>query len=318
MKWFQICLIWGLMLTLALSGCGSDDDEASEIEAQEAVVQSDSQPAPTPTKIVLATATPKPAPPTPTPKPTNTPLPVVEQQADIEAEAALVIDRPMVLIPAGEFVLGSDDSSPENGPAHIVNLPAFEIDRFEVTKGDFSKFVEATGYQTEAEQSGSNRTWRYQLEGRENYPVDRISWFDAQAFCEWTGKRLPTEVEWEKAARGTDGRTYPWGNDLGSDLANVGAAGLRATVPVGSFPSGASPYGVEDMAGNVWEWTASWYQAYPGNAVENRFFGEKFRVIRGGDWYETPQFFASFNRNSTDPHAEANPDLGFRCARDVE
>ncbi|MFQ5577401.1 MAG: formylglycine-generating enzyme family protein, partial [Anaerolineae bacterium] len=239
----------------------------------------------------------------PQPTPTEVPAPAL----DVE----------MVLIPAGPFTMGSDSGDAEDGPARTVDLPAFEIDKFEVTNDDFALFVNAAGYQTEAEKTGS-RSWQYYAEGHGNHPVVKVTWNDAVAFCEWAGKRLPTEEEWEKAARGDDGRLYPWGNDFDGSLANVKETGLRGTTAVGSFPGGASPYGVEDIGGNVWEWTATWFKAYPGAADDNPYYGEKFRVTRGGAWFEEPPQVTTFNRNAADPEITANDDLGFRCARDAQ
>jgi formylglycine-generating enzyme required for sulfatase activity len=212
--------------------------------------------------------------------------------------------------------MGSDSDDPEDGPARVVDIPAFEMDKFEVTNDDFALFVADTGYVTEAE-AGGGRGWQYYAEGKGNHPVVKVTWNDAVAFCEWAGKRLPTEEEWEKAARGDDGRTYPWGNEFDSSLANVKDTAIRGTTAVGSFPGGASPYGVEDIGGNVWEWTTTWFKAYPGSTDNNPYYGEKFRVTRGGAWFEEAPQVTTFNRNAADPNITANDDVGFRCVRDL-
>jgi formylglycine-generating enzyme required for sulfatase activity len=205
--------------------------------------------------------------------------------------------------------------SPEDeSPMHEVDVPDFEIDKFEVTNADFAKFVEATGYVTDAEQAGQTKNWRTAAEGKDNHPVVFVSWRDANAFCEWLGKRLPTEAEWEKAARGTDERIYPWGNEWDASKTNAKDTGLRGTAAVGSFGSGDSPYGAEDMAGNVWEWTADWYEAYPDSDVQSDYFGQQFKVIRGGGWFETQDSVRTSVRNANSETA-ANDDIGFRCAR---
>jgi formylglycine-generating enzyme required for sulfatase activity len=220
----------------------------------------------------------------------------------------------MIEIPGGPFTMGSDNGDPEDMPAHEVDLPTFEIDKFEVTNADYAVFTEETGYQTFAEKGGY-KSWRDDwTEGKDNHPVVRVTWDDANAYCEWLGKRLPGEAEWEKAARGEDSRTFPWGNDWDPAKANGKEAGLRGTTAAGSFGAGASAYGIEDLAGNVWEWTSDWYQPYPGNTTADQYYGETFRVTRGGGWFDEEPQLTSFNRNAADPLKTANNDLGFRCA----
>jgi len=288
---------------------------------------------PVPTPEPTATPTPVPPPPTPTPRPTSTPLPTptpqptdtpVPTKEETTAEAETPTPTPtapplppvtdeMIEIPAGPFIMGSDTGDPEDAPAHDVDLPAFEIDKFEVTNADFAAFVEATGYASDAEKLGK-KSWRDSFgDGMENHPVVRVTWNDAVAYCAWLDKRLPTEAEWEKAARGTEGLSFPWGNEWDPSKANVKATGLRSTVAVGSFGAGASPYGVEDMAGNVGEWTADWYRPYPGNTVGDAYYGEKCRVIRGGGWFDNEPQATTFTRNCADPDQTAIDELGFRC-----
>jgi formylglycine-generating enzyme required for sulfatase activity len=313
-----------LTLLIVATGCGTSGvDEFAETEPpSEAATPTPAQP--TPTRIVLATPTSLPPPPTPTPiPPTPTPAPEATeaaeqaetQQTEEPAPLAPAVTDIMVEIPAGPFIMGSDEGDPEDAPAHEVDLPAFEIDKFEVTNADFTVFVEQTGYVTFAEQQGVNN-WRDEWGiGEDNHPVVAVTWNDAQAYCEWLGKRLPAEAEWEKAARGGDGRSFPWGDEWDPNKANVKERGLRGTSAVGSFGDGASPYGVEDMIGNVGEWTANWYQPYPGNTTDDPYYGEQFRVTRGGGWFDEEPQSTTFSRNAADPTKTANDDLGFRCAR---
>jgi len=210
--------------------------------------------------------------------------------------------------------MGSDSDDPDETPRREVDLPEFQIEIFEVTNAQFAAFVAATGYQTDAEKGGEAGWRAFYREGREDYPVVKASWNDAVAYCQWAGRRLPSEPEWEKAARGTNGRLYPWGDDWDPARANVKASGMRGTVTVGSYGAGASPYGVFDMAGNVWEWTSDWYLPYPGTSDSNPYFGERFKVTRGGGWFEEAAQVRASNRNATTTTA-ANDDLGFRCAK---
>jgi len=262
---------------------------------------------------ILPTNTPMPSPPTPTPLPTDTPAPTTAA-GEATPTPAPAVTTVMVEIPAGPFTMGTDKGNPDEAPAHQVDVPAFQMDKFEVTNADFAAFVQVTGYQTDAEKNKASRTWRDEYtSGKDNHPVVRVTWNDAVAYCKWLGKRLPTEAEWEKAARGPKGYVYPWGNDWDATKANVKESGLRGTASVGSYPP--NDYGLFDVAGNVWEWTDSWYQAYPGNTTADQFYGEKFRVIRGGGWFEEAPQVVMYNRNAADPNITANDDLGFRCAK---
>ncbi|GMR04298.1 MAG: hypothetical protein BMS9Abin23_0191 [Thermodesulfobacteriota bacterium] len=221
----------------------------------------------------------------------------------------------MVYIPAGEFTMGSDDWWPKVQPEHKRNLKAFYIDKFEVTNARYKAFVDATG-------KAPPLHWRDGKipEGRANHPVTFVNWFDAKAFCQWDGKRLPKEAEWEKAARGTDKRTFPWGDKFYKEKANTPQYGHGDTLPVGSFPEGVSPYGVYDMAGNAWEWVEEWLTPYPGNTHPDENYGERFKVLRGGSWYDCTYYKCgisapSYNRIFFNPGSRNN-NFGFRCAKD--
>ncbi|MBC7250694.1 MAG: formylglycine-generating enzyme family protein [Anaerolineae bacterium] len=292
-----------LMLLALIVSCGGPGPAETATPTSEPTVEFKT-PLPEPTEAqVVPTNTPVPPPPTPTPLPTP----------EATEEGPRVTDI-MVEIPAGPFIMGNDSGRQDEAPAHEVDLPAFEIDKFEVTNADFAVFVEETGYQTDAEKQGLSRIWKDAAEGKDNHPVVYVSWNDATAYCQWLGKRLPTEAEWEKAARGTDGRLYPWGDEYDASKLNGKDSGIRGTTAVGSFADGASPYGVMDMAGNVWEWTADWYEAYPGSSYQSPYYGQQFKVVRGGGWFETAEFVRTTARNATSDTA-ANDDLGFRCAR---
>jgi formylglycine-generating enzyme required for sulfatase activity len=235
-------------------------------------------------------------------KATITPIPTTPHPA---------VEAAMITIPAGEFTMGSDVE--DERPPHLVFVDAFEMDKLEVTNQEFERFVQETGYVTDAEKAGDT-SWRYYAKDKPQHPVVKVSWNDAVAYCGWAGKRLPTEAEWEKAARGTDARSYPWGNQWDAAKANAKEAGIRGTTAVGGFPAGASPYGVMDMAGNVAEWTTDWFKAYPGGDFYSPYFGEKYRVIRGGAWFSDQNLVRTTERSCSGVEL-ANDDVGFRCAR---
>ncbi|MBI4552620.1 MAG: SUMF1/EgtB/PvdO family nonheme iron enzyme [Candidatus Latescibacteria bacterium] len=220
--------------------------------------------------------------------------------------------KDMVYVPAGPFWMGGDSTNADERPFHQVSTEAFYVDRYEVTNAQYKRFLEATGHTPP-------RHWlngEYPP-GEARYPVVGVSWYDADAYAKWAGKRLPSEAEWEKAARGTDGRLYPWGDEFRPERLNVGGNedSYETTSPVGSFPEGVSPYGVLDMGGNVWEWTTDWYGPYPGNLTPNPAYGEQYRVIRGGSWMNYDLNTRASNRGKYYP-SDTSLLLGFRCARE--
>ncbi len=274
------------------------------------------------TPVVLQpTNTPVPPPPTPTPRPTSTPAPT-QAAAPTDAGAAAAptaapkagVDTPMVEIKGASFSMGSDAGNADSKPPHQVQVESFMLDTFEVTNADFKKFVDAAAYKTDAEKNGSSDNWLTYAKDKDDHPVVKISWNDAKAFCEWADKRLPTEAEWEFAARGDKGFTFPWGNEFDAKKANVKASGLRGTTAVGSFPAGASPFGIQDMSGNVAEWTSTVPEHYPGNTTNSKLYGTNLFVLRGGGWFSPEEQVTTFFRNSNVPIA-GNDDLGFRCAK---
>ncbi len=234
----------------------------------------------------------------------------------------------MVLVPAGEFVMGSnrvdtDAKAMQYGsrkpwfanesPERKLSLKAFYIDKTEVTNEAYAKFVSVTSRKPPVDWKDGVMPAK-----KGKYPVTNVSWFDASAYCKWKGGRLPTEQEWEKAARGTDGRIFPWGGDF--DIKKLNTLGeYGGTTPVGKFADGASPYGVLDMAGNVQEWTADWYGPYPGNTYDDKDYGERFKVVRGGGWggmgHYTMQVYVSAPFRSIAPPSGTYNDVGFRCTR---
>lgn len=227
----------------------------------------------------------------------------------------------MVLIPAGEFWMGSPDGvgSSHEHPRHRVYLDAFYMDNFEVTVARYARFLGSVN------RSAPSNWKQVNIPERGNMPVVGVDWHDADAYCYSFGKRLPTEAEWEKAARGTDERTYPWGNEAPTiRISNFGHRPSDTNVydkilaPVDSYETGKSPYGLYHMAGNVREWVADWYDwAYYGNGPERNPKGPSSgpgRVFRGGSWYSKGDMRSAV-RDYASP-AVQDSDLGFRCAQD--
>ena len=240
-------------------------------------------------------------------------------------------EHPMTVVPAGPFIMGSDSASSNQRPMRTVSLDSFLIDIYEVTNDQFSAFLNAEGTETTTgipylnldgralqivEESG---TYAPRRARDADTPVVHVTWVGAQAYCEWLGSRLPTEAEWEKAARGTDGRLYPWGNDppdpglLNYDM------NLREPIAVGSYPRGVSPYGVYDMAGNVFEWSADYYDAeYYGSAPSENPQGPEsgtHHTTRGGAYQAIVEAWVQSTYRQQTSETQGLVDLGFRCAR---
>jgi len=224
-----------------------------------------------------------------------------------------------VTVPAGEFIMGSEYGGDDERPVHTVYLNAFEVGKYEVTNEQYYQCAKAGV-------CSLPRKSNYDITEYLDHPVVDVSWFDANTFCEWNDPngRLPTEAEWEKAARGTDGRTYPWGEDVDCSFANYygkynGSDYCSGDMTlVGDYPQGISPYGAYDMAGNVWEWVADWYDGsyYVSSPKTNPLGPESgdFRVLRGGSWYNLDNNLRSASRNWNNPSNSFN-DIGFRCFR---
>ena len=239
-------------------------------------------------------------------------------------------DYDMVLVPAGPFVMGSDDGPEDERPAHVVTLRAFEIDRLPVTNAGFARFLERHGpvdargrrhYDWDDGDARIHRVegqWRADA-GYEDHPVVEASWLGAHAYCQALGNRLPTEAEWEKAARGADGRRFPWGDAAPTSVHARFASGWNQTAPVSAHPQGASPYGLLGMAGNAWHWVSSAYRPYPYRSDDGREDPTPgpVRATRGGG-HDSPAVqlrTTERGRQLSRAPAAGHHNIGFRCAR---
>ncbi|NKB81750.1 MAG: SUMF1/EgtB/PvdO family nonheme iron enzyme [Nitrospirales bacterium] len=245
-------------------------------------------------------------------------LRTLDQSRRLQTEITSQDDASMVLVPAGKFTMGSNKGNEDERPPHKVELDAFYIDQYEVTTARYGKFFQTTG-------RNKPKYWTDTVLVRQgDRPVVGVTWHDAEAYCQWAGKRLPTEAEWEKAARGPDERTYPWGdNSPSGEKANYGRSydsNFYSTrlEPVGSYEAGKSPYGVYDMAGSVWEWVADWYgKEYYAKSPWKKPKGPSSgpgKVIRGGSWDHTEGGIRSAFRRMFSPDYRISY-LGFRCAK---
>jgi formylglycine-generating enzyme required for sulfatase activity len=207
----------------------------------------------------------------------------------------------MVLVPAGEFIFGANNAAADERPLRKIDLHAYFIDKYEVTNRQYKDAFPSHTFP----------------KGQENRPVVGVTHDTALACADKMGKRLPTELEWEKAARGVDGREYPWGEKFDRSLCNSAATARAEVCDVGRFRGGASPYGCLDMAGNVREWTIDWYEAYDGNLDIEKDYGQMYRVLRGGS-FKTPAFDVRTSCRLFDRGTIKADDIGFRCVMDVE
>jgi formylglycine-generating enzyme required for sulfatase activity len=350
-------ILWLIIIVIfavSLSACNTQQSE-SPFQTEQTSTQ-----LPTTTDSILPTNTPD-ATPTFTPEPTSipnqteaTPLPtetitptaIATEQPSMGSTRISDVDQMVqVYVPAGEFIMGSDDieaqTSLTNGraypeiPVHTVYLDGYWIDKYEVTTSQYALCVDAGvclaphGVTPDIRLQSRTRLHYFDNPEYANYPVIWVNWDMALAYCEWVGRRLPTEAEWEKAARGTDGRKYPWGNEpVSGELVNFCDVncptndanelyddGYADTSPVGSYPAGASPYGALDMSGNVWEWVSTIIRPYPYDPNDGREDPELYaeRVWRGGPWSNGYWWQRSSVRYRSVPFY-ANDNLGFRCA----
>ncbi|NWF64481.1 MAG: formylglycine-generating enzyme family protein [Chloroflexi bacterium] len=298
-----------------------------------------------PTTIAETVAAPKPS--------TATAEPVITVETALPAQTATPAFTPtlesirispndgmtQLLIPAGTFIMGGLDIYRQDDelPPHEVVLPSFWIDQVEVTNGMYALCVQAGACRPPRDLRSDNREEYYENPDYRDYPVVNVAWYDANAYCIWANRRLPTEAEWERAARGDDKRNYPWGDELPNPYNSNSLNTVGDTTRVGSYAEGASPFGALDMAGNVWEWVAdvydgSYYQISPlenpqGPVAEDMF--TVYRVIRGGAYQEDDIQLRVSNRSfleGPDPKADAKKGeafygrssnrIGFRCAQD--
>ncbi len=331
----MVGVLGGIVLLIGLSSCGGGKvDPTPIVEKTQTYTQA----------VSLNFKDTTTAQPSRTPTQTQTPI----EKLEIGSKIINPKDNAkIVYVPAGEFLMGSEDSvaDSDEAPEHTVYMDAFWIYKHEVTNAQFAEFVTETSYETDAEKKGWNSVYKdgswtdlsgaywarregpgSEVNDMDDYPVVHVSWNDADAYCKWAGGRLPKEAEWEKAARGTDGRTYPWGDTLANcSLAQYWDCDGKTT-KVDSHPDGASPYGAMDMAGNVDEWVNDWYTSnYYSQSVsldnpEGPSHGT-FRVLRGGSWSSYWMPGAEWgdlrvsNRLSTNPNNTGDT-TGFRCILD--
>ncbi|HLO13238.1 MAG TPA: SUMF1/EgtB/PvdO family nonheme iron enzyme [Anaerolineales bacterium] len=266
--------------------------------------------------------------------PEATLTPEMTSEATQPPQIASTAENGMVLVPAGEFTMGRKASDEfvdcqkidsecqlawllDEEPVHQVYVDSFYIDIYEVTNALYKACQDQGACDPPKNNISNKHPDYYGNPEYDNYPVIWVDWNMAKTYCEWRGARLPTEAEWEKAARGTDARPYPWGEKLDATFANYNYS-VGDTTAVGSYEKGKSPFGLYDMAGNVWEWVSSLYRPYPYDATDGREApsSDENRVVRGGSWGLMGDSVSVAFRYGLKP-TDANMDLGFRCAKDA-
>jgi len=329
--WFTLIILLGVLL----SACNSQTPRPA-VTANEPTNPLE----PAATSIPQSTNMAEPA---ATVLPSATIVPTTEGPQVGDTRISDIDQMEQVYIPAGEFLMGTNDAEapttitiwhdyPEI-PQHAIYLDGYWFDKYEVTNGQYALCVDAGGCEPLPSVASETRPSYYDNPEYSNYPVIWVNWYMAQAYCQWAGRILPTEAQWEKAARGTDGNRYPWGNDFLTDpLADERANlcdidcprtfanelwndGFGDTSPVGSYPAGASPYGVMDMSGNVWEWTTTIISLYPYDPNDGREDQEvvEDRIWRGGTYSNGPWYLRTTVRHFS-PQWYWNLNLGIRCA----
>jgi formylglycine-generating enzyme required for sulfatase activity len=324
---------WFIAMILLLAGCRSANVEQAAVSTltdlpapTQTLAPSQTQTA-APTASPTLTATTSPIPPTATPISSATlPPTFVPGSTQMATRDGMLLHY----IPAGEFTMGSTDTSLgadyDEKPQHTVYLDAFWIDETEITNAMYATFLNEMGNQTEGRATWLDaadedvllveRDGRWQPKpGADDFPVVEVTWYGASAYCEWAGRRLPSEAEWEKAARGTDARSYPWGEE--QDCANAQVANCRSVLTdVRSKPGGVGPYGVFDLSGSVWEWVADWYAEdyYAQSSASNPTGPSEglARVLRGGSYDYNWKHARTADRRLNGPANSMN-DYGFRC-----
>lgn len=303
-----------MLLGVILTACGASQPEASPI-AQIPSTKAASAIIVTPT--IKPTKTPTLTPTTVTPTATEippTPTPKLDTGSTRTSEKDGMV---MVYVPAGEFSMGSNKGSANAVPEHTVTLDSYWIDQTEVTNAMYAKCVSDGSCQAPENSTSHTRVSYFNDSKYADFPVIYVNWYEADAYCKWAGRSLPTEAQWEKAARGTDGRLYPWGKEVpNNNVLNFNSL-QGDTVKVGSYPAGASPYGALDMSGNVGEWVSDFYQkdyykSSPDKNPEGPVYGYE-KIVRGGSWGDDISLVRSIYRKIVTP-IESSNNLGFRCA----
>lgn len=334
-------LTGAICLGLLVMGCGGIGAQKNSVPENEVAATTTTAAAPRGVTAMAPTAVETPVPVfTATMEAAAAPEPTPDRQNAVER----IWEKDgmaQVFVPAGEFNMGTKEGEGVEFPIHSVHVDGFWLDKTEATNAMFAKFVQETDYRTDVEKGESGliwvesewkevdgADWRHpqgpssDLQGKDQRPVVLVSWNDAVAYCAWAGKRLPSEAEWEKAARGTDERLLPWGNIAPTcNMANFGldkkSFCVGDTTDVGSYPDGAGPYGALDMAGNVWEWVSDWYSPgyYEKSPDQNPAGPEdgQQRAVRGGGWSSYSYFARTTNRGYSKP-GWGYDFTGFRCA----
>ena len=279
------------------------------------------------TPTVTQTSSPTPLPPTSTETPSQTPTPTITETPSPTPYPTQILDAmgiQMMLVPAGTFTMGTDGYGYWDivaHPMHEVTLPDYYIDKFEVSNSQYARCVDVGICEAPSLLGSKQRQTYYENPTYADFPVIYVSWHSAQDFCTWRGGRLPTEAEWEKAARGNDQRAYPWGDEKPNcQRTNFWPLGACEgdTVSTKSNPTGVSPYGVYNMSGNVAEWVRDWFESYPeGNLKASKEFGLSYRVVRGGAYFDGPYNIQVTVRKGLNPGAKQSY-VGFRCVMDVD